>query len=73
MTKDSPQAVQPDQEYVIAALMEDNNALQQNKLYLIAVIKQMQAEFAFEREMWGLEKESLLLGREDSANNLEAS
>jgi hypothetical protein len=50
---------QPDQQYVIATLMEENQQLNANKLYLLAMLKQMQAEYREAEQLWALEKASL--------------
>jgi hypothetical protein len=50
---------QPDPRYIIAALQEENETLNQNKLYLIAVLRQLQQEFRDAQAMWELERESL--------------
>jgi hypothetical protein len=52
--------VQPEPQYVIQALHEENKLLYDNKLYLLSIIKQMQAEFRDAQAMWELERESLL-------------
>jgi hypothetical protein len=54
-----PEPVQPDLQFVIQALHEENAALNQNKLYLLAILKQAQSEFRDAQEMWQLEKASL--------------
>lgn len=56
---DSAEQIQPDLQYVVAALVEENRVLNDNKLYLLSVMKQIQAEFHDAREMWDLERASL--------------
>lgn len=58
------QPVQPDPQYIIAALVEENRALCDNKLYLLAILKQIQGEYAEAQAMWELERESLTKARE---------
>lgn len=55
----STEAPQPDQVYVVAALMEENAALNQHKLYLTALLRQLQAEYAEARAVWEIERGSL--------------
>jgi hypothetical protein len=57
------QAPQPSNEFVIAALHEENRSLYDNKLYLLALIKQIQAEFRQARELWATERASLVAGK----------
>ena len=39
--------------------MEENRALNENKLYLLSILKQMQAEFHAARQLWEAERDSL--------------
>lgn len=54
------EAPQPDTQFVIQALVEENRSLNDNKLYLLAILKQIQTEFTQAQEQWELEKASLL-------------
>jgi len=48
-----------DPQFVIQTLFEENRALNENRLYLMALLKQLQAEFLAAKELWDLEKQSL--------------
>lgn len=53
-------AFQPDPEYIIGALKDELSAANDNRVYLISVLKQAQAEFAEAQDVWAAERESLL-------------
>lgn len=49
-----------DTEYIVQTLIEENRALSENRLYLMALIKQIKAEYTAALNLWEAEKESLL-------------
>jgi hypothetical protein len=51
---------QPEAEYIIAALQEELQTANQNRLYLLSLLKQMVAEHQADRSLWEVERESLL-------------
>jgi fructose-1,6-bisphosphatase len=50
---------QPDSRYIIETLIDENKALNDNRLYLMSLLKQVAAEFNEAKELWELERESL--------------
>lgn len=57
--------IQPEAEYVIAALQEELQAAHANRIYLLAVLKKTVTEFAQARELWGLERASIIADRDE--------
>ena len=57
-------APQPEAAFVIAAQQQEIMALNDNKIYLLAILGQLQAEFRDAQAMWELERASLLAERE---------
>ena len=53
------QPVQPDPAYVIAALTEENQAANANRIYLMSLLRQMQAEFTESVAAWEADRASL--------------
>lgn len=51
--------VQPDIQFYIEVLQEELKSKEDNRLYLLSVIKQMQSEWANREAEWALERESL--------------
>lgn len=51
---------QPDPQFVIAALTEELRAAHDNRLYLLSLLKHVQAEQSSAAVQWEAEKESLL-------------
>jgi hypothetical protein len=58
------EAPQPQERFIIEALMQENASLNNNRLYLIATVKQMTATLHAERVQWSLEKASLMKSAE---------
>jgi len=59
MTTTNSQAAEIDPQHVIKVLLDENKQINENRLYLLALISQIQAEFADAQETWNLERESL--------------
>lgn len=59
MTTLHEEAFQPDPRFIIETLIEENKAVSENRLYLLAIIKQIKSEFDAARSQWELERESL--------------
>lgn len=58
-TPDAQPTFQPDSQYVIAALQDELQALNSNRYFLLATIRQLQAMHADAEAVWQLERESL--------------
>lgn len=63
--------VQPDQQFVIQALMDENRALNENKLYLLAILKQMQSEFRDAQILWESERQSLIMSKGEAVDGAD--
>lgn len=55
----------PDKDFIIEALMEELQQANNNRIFLVATVKQLQAEFAQAQKVWGAERESILKGRNE--------
>lgn len=58
---------QPDSQFVIATLQEELAAANQNRVYLISLLKQIQQEYRDAQALWQLERDSLIAGRAEDA------
>lgn len=58
---------QPDPTFVLETLQQELNAANANRIYLMACLRQMQQEFHDAQEMWVIERESLMKGRDPAA------
>lgn len=65
------QPVQPDPQHIVAALQEELDRVNANRVYLLAVLRQMRQEFREAQEMWSIERESLVKGRETAGEGPE--
>lgn len=59
MSNDETSVPRVDQEHVISVLLEENKNINENKIYLLALIKQMKAEYDEAKAQWEAERASL--------------